>query len=60
MNTFQMFCALSQEEQQAALDTLKFLQDQGATRPDEWEHIVDFFYERSQQHQTGWFRWWED
>ena len=60
MNTFQKFTCLSPEDQQRALDTLKMLQDRGECRPDEWEHIVAFYYDEATRPPDGWFKWWEE
>ena len=60
MNTFQKYAVLPREVQQEAVDTFNRLQDMGECRPDEWEHIVDYYYDREHRPPDGWFRWWED
>ena len=31
----------------------------GDCRPDEWEHIVDFYHDEYTAPPAGWFCWWE-
>ena len=59
MNTTAKFSTLSEETQQEVIRLLHNLESIGQARPDEFDHIVNYYYDQENALPTGWFCWWE-
>ena len=56
---YRKFCELTQEYQEHCRETLRIMEENGSARPDEMDHIVDFYYDEFTSPVLGWFQWWE-
>lgn len=60
MATLQKYAALPPEGQREVEETWQLLRGAAECRPDEYRHIVDYYYKVYTDPPVGWFRWWED
>lgn len=56
-----MFLELPEEEKQHCREAMAFMKTRDDCRPDEWNHIVSYYYDLVfNSVPNGWFQWWED
>ncbi len=61
LNTQSMFSQLPETEQRKCIDTYETMKRLPDCRPDEWNHIVSYYYDLNfNSIPAGWFCWWED
>lgn len=60
MLTREMFNRLPRDGQEECERTYEAMKRSGTCRPDEWDHIVAYFYDVYSAPPAGWFQWWED
>ena len=56
---YRRFCEMDPEYQERCRKTMRSLEESGRARPDEMDHIVDFYYGEFTRPPEGWFQWWE-
>lgn len=59
MRTGHMFKSLCPETQNECRETLDMMKRMGECRPDEWDHIVNYYYDRDNAMPNGWFNYWD-
>ena len=57
--TKQMYDSLCEETKEECRKTLETCKNLGECRTDEWDHIVEYYYNRDNQKPEGFFNWWE-
>lgn len=57
--TTERFNELSDEGKQSCYKTLEMVKESGECRPDEWEHIVDFYWYQENALPTDWFNYFD-
>ena len=60
MSTSAKYDALPEEYQQLCRETMDSFKRIGDARPDEWDHIVAYYFDEYAAMPAGWFKWWED
>lgn len=60
MLTREKFNSLPEEGKKECRDTLKVCKEMGQCAPDEWDRIVNFYYEEYNRLPPDWFPYWED
>jgi len=54
-----MYDSLCEETKEECRKTLETCKNLGECRTDEWDHIVEYYYNRDNQKPEGFFNWWE-
>lgn len=59
MSTSEKYNSLSAETKEECKNALVACKSIGVCRPDEWKHIVDYYYEKENEKPLGWFNWFD-
>lgn len=59
MRTSEKFAMLSDASQRECRSTFSACKASGDCAPDEWDRIVNYYYENENAVPNGWFCWWE-
>lgn len=55
----EMFESLPEETKKQCYETLEACKRLNECRPDEWKHIVNYYYELENEKSEDWFNYWE-